>query len=252
MSGRKPSPPPPTASGESLAPSAPQRILDAAEAVFARQGYYGATIRDITDAAGVPLSLARYHFGSKDDLFKQVLGRRAQETCDQLDASLARAVAATTSREQRLQAVVDAMVSVPVERLAGGDLGWRHYLQLLAHINQLIDRPELLQPFRAAYAGTVQRYRQALRNALPDAPEATLNWSLHFLQILVGHAILDLVVTRWMAGTPSRPDDWTELRRHLVAHVVGGIRAQLALAPEATGAPRPQGRKGRNAVVPSA
>lgn len=248
MSGRKPSSPSAAAAGETLA-SAPQRILDAAEAVFAQQGYYGATIRDITDAAGVPLSLARYHFGSKDELFKQVLGRRAKDTCDQLDASLARAVAATPAPDQRLEAVVDAMVSVPVERLAGGDLGWRHYLQLLAHINQLIDHPELLQPFRAAYADTVQRYRQALRNALPDAPEASLNWSLHFLQILVGHAILDLAVTHWMAGTQSRPDDWSELRRHLVAHVVGGIRAQVALTPAVPPvAPRMQARRGRSAV----
>ena len=63
-------------------------IIDAAEAIFARQGYYAATIRDITQAAGVPLSLARYYFGSKDELFMQVLGRRADETCAQLDASL--------------------------------------------------------------------------------------------------------------------------------------------------------------------
>jgi AcrR family transcriptional regulator len=213
---------------ETPAPSTAQRILDAAETIFARQGYYAATIRDITQAAGVPLSLARYYYGSKDELFMQVLGRRAEETCTQLDSSLANAIRASTT-ERRLEAVVDAMISVPVSRLAGGDLGWRHYLQLLSQLNQLNDRTELLQPFRTRYTGTIARYRSALRDALPDASEAVIDWALHFLQILAGHAILDLAVTRWVGGADADPIDWLELRRQLVAHVVGGMGAQLML-----------------------
>jgi len=209
--------------------SVPQRILDAAEALFAKQGYYAATIRDITDAAGVQLSLARYHFGSKDDLFKQVIGRRAKHTCDQLDASLSQAMGGLSAKDDALAAIVDAMVSVPVRQLAGGDAGWRNYLELLAHLSQLRDRPELLLPFREPYAKTLRRYRFALRKALPDAPAEVLDWGLHFLQILVGHAILDLAITRWMEGADDDRVDWDALRRHLVVHVVGGIRAQMAM-----------------------
>jgi len=131
-----------------------------------------------------------------------------------------------------LTAIVDAMVSVPVRQLAGGDAGWRNYLELLAHLSQLRDRPELLLPFRAPYAETLRRYRLALRKALPDAPAAVLDWGLHFLQILVGHAILDLAIARWLEGADSGQDDWDGLRRHLVAHVVGGIRAQMAMQAE--------------------
>lgn len=210
-------------------PSVPQRILDAAEAIFARQGYYAATIRGITDAAGVQLSLSRYHFGSKDELFKQVIGRRAKLTCDQLDASLSLALRGLRPGADALTAIVDAMVSVPVRRLASGDAGWRNYLELLAHVNQLRDRPELLLPFREPYTATLRRYRMALHDALPDAPPAVLNWGLHFLQILVGHAMLELAITRWMEGADSGQDDWDGLRRHLVAHAVGGIRGQMAM-----------------------
>jgi AcrR family transcriptional regulator len=210
-------------------PSVPQRILDAAEATFAQQGYYGATIRGITDAAGVQLSLARYHFGSKDELFKAVIGRRAAQTCDQLDASLAAAMQGLASGADALTAIVDAMVSVPVRQLASGDAGWRNYLELLANLSQLGDRPELLLSFRAPYAATLRRYRLALRKALPDAPEPVLDWGLHFLQILVGHAILDLGIARWLEGVDGGPADWDGLRRHLVAHVAGGIRAQMTV-----------------------
>lgn len=215
-----------------------QRILDAAEAVFARQGYHGATIRDITQAAGVQLSLARYHFGSKDELFRRVLERRAEATCRQLTDSLAAAIAASPL-ERRLDAVVEAMVAVPVEQLSRGDVGWRNYLQLLAQLLQVHDRPDLLQPFRDRYADTVARYRAALREALPEAPASAIDWGLHFLQTLVGHAMLDLTLTRWLGGDDSRPTDWNELRRQLVAHVVGGLKAQLALPAAAPSRKRP-------------
>jgi hypothetical protein len=145
-----------------------------------------------------------------------------------LEIALTQALA-NAAPDAKLEAVVDAMVSVAVERLASGDVGWRHYLRLLTHLNQLVDRPELLQPFRDRYSVTLSRYKRALQRALPGTPEATVMWALHFLQILVGHALLDLAVTGLMSGTGSQPTDWNELRRQLVTHVVGGMRAQAAL-----------------------
>src|SRR5436305_4868350 len=79
-----------------------ERILDAAEETFARQGYFAATIRGITRTAGVELSLSRYHFGSKDELFRQVVARRADAICAMLEASLAKAAA---GRSPSLRAV---------------------------------------------------------------------------------------------------------------------------------------------------
>ena len=55
------------------------RILDAAEQLFADSGYDGVSLRQITSAAGVELALANYHFGPKSDLFIAVVRRRADE-----------------------------------------------------------------------------------------------------------------------------------------------------------------------------
>ena len=222
-----------TSSREALAPST-QRILDAAEAAFAHEGYYAATIRGITAAAEVPLQLARYHFGSKDELFQHVLARRADETCRQLELSLERAMNSTAA--SRLEAIVEAMVSLPIDRLSAGDPGWRHYLQLLSHLDQLIDRPQLLQPFRQRFSKTHALYRQALRTALPQASDAAVDYGLHFLQTLVGNAVLDFALARYVGGEPATQPDWFQLRRHMVAHLVGGLNAQLSLtdAPPAS------------------
>ncbi|MGH8309797.1 MAG: TetR family transcriptional regulator, partial [Steroidobacteraceae bacterium] len=42
----------------------PDRILDAAEQLFARRGFHGVSVRDITSEAGVDVALVNYHFGS--------------------------------------------------------------------------------------------------------------------------------------------------------------------------------------------
>ena len=52
--------------------------MDAAERLFARRGFHGASLRDITAAAGVDLALVNYHFGSKKRLLAAVLERRGQ------------------------------------------------------------------------------------------------------------------------------------------------------------------------------
>ena len=56
-----------------------EKILDAAEGLFADSGYDGVSIREITKSAGVELALVNYHFGSKESLFCRVVERRAAE-----------------------------------------------------------------------------------------------------------------------------------------------------------------------------
>lgn len=53
------------------------RILDAAEIVFADRGLAGARVAAIAEAADVNKAMLYYYFGSKEDLYKAVLGRVA-------------------------------------------------------------------------------------------------------------------------------------------------------------------------------
>ena len=48
-------------------------VLVAARALFAERGYDGASVRAITDEAGANLGAVTYHFGSKEDLYVEVL-----------------------------------------------------------------------------------------------------------------------------------------------------------------------------------
>lgn len=50
-------------------------ILDAAEELFARQGFTATTIKQIGAAANANPALIYYYFGSKEQLYRQLLGR---------------------------------------------------------------------------------------------------------------------------------------------------------------------------------
>lgn len=50
-----------------------QAILDAAKCRFAREGYDGASLREIASDAGVDAALVSRYFGSKEELFVEVL-----------------------------------------------------------------------------------------------------------------------------------------------------------------------------------
>src|SRR5579859_915905 len=56
-----------------------ERILGAAEELFARHGFEGASLRQLTAAAGVNLAAVNYHFGSKDRLIEEVFRRRLDQ-----------------------------------------------------------------------------------------------------------------------------------------------------------------------------
>lgn len=53
-----------------------ERILDAAESLFAQQGVSATSLRSITTRAGVNTAAIHYHFGSKQALVSAILTRR--------------------------------------------------------------------------------------------------------------------------------------------------------------------------------
>lgn len=56
-----------------------ERILDAAEELFANQGYKGASLKAIASAAGVTGAMINYYFGNKNNLYHAVLDRIVQD-----------------------------------------------------------------------------------------------------------------------------------------------------------------------------
>lgn len=56
------------------------QIMEAAEELFAENGFNGTSVRDIAEKAGVNLAMISYYFGSKDKLLEAIFSHRGETT----------------------------------------------------------------------------------------------------------------------------------------------------------------------------
>ena len=87
-------------------------------------------MRQIAEAAGVPVALVSYHFGSKDGLHRAVFDRRVPTIVEQRVAGLAIAMS-EHDLNRRLELIVKALV-MPMLRLRARDKD-PSFGRLLAH-----------------------------------------------------------------------------------------------------------------------
>ena len=81
-------------------------ILDAAERLFAEQGYDATSLTQVGAAAGVSRGTPGYFFGSKAELYQAVLERAFAEVREAVRAGRARALASSQSAETILAGAV--------------------------------------------------------------------------------------------------------------------------------------------------
>lgn len=110
--------PPTTTSDE----HATQRLLDAAEKLFAEKGFGTTSVREITTAAKCNVAAVNYHFGNKQNLYVQVFQRRLNELREQRLAAIgqvAGSLAETHDVEMLLRAFAQAFLRPLVDPQQG-------------------------------------------------------------------------------------------------------------------------------------
>lgn len=154
--------------------STPERILDAAEALFAAHGYDGVSTRAITDLAGVRLNLLSYHFGSKERLFQAVIDRRLEVITKRREAALARL--RDGGAPITVGGVLEAFMH-PYLALAQADRGWLNHARLVALLGQS-ERDH--QAFEAHMQPAMGMFIGALQDVLPGVPRKTIRQGFYF------------------------------------------------------------------------
>ena len=96
-----------------VSPSSREKILEVAEAHFARRGFSGVGLREVAVAAGLGKSSLFHHFESKAQLYFEVLERVLGRIQERLAPALARPVGPTQRLEGWVDALVDALAEHP-------------------------------------------------------------------------------------------------------------------------------------------
>lgn len=235
---------PPPAGGDprTRAAATRERILGAAERLFAEHGFAGTSLRDITAEARVNLAAVNYHFGSKEDLFLAAVVRRL-EPVNRRRLELLEA-AERRSDPPRLEDVARAFVE-PVVEARDGDGGMGALAKLMARV---VGEPggwaEKILPL--AFGAVASRFLASLERALPGVPRADLLWGLVFSAGVLSHYVLlgDLIGRIGAGAVHAARTEQTVDR--MTAYIAAGLRG-LAAEPEQAGRRKKNagGRRGR-------
>jgi len=197
--------------------------MDAAEKLFARRGFHGTSLRDITGAAGVDLALVNYHFGSKKQLLSAVVERRGQVLNEERLERLAQARLRSAPHPPSTESVVDAFLDPILERLADAGPGWHSYFSLLAYVN---NSPEWGRRLMGkTFDRTVREFIGAVADSLPGADLTDIFWGYNFL---TGALTLSLAETGRLDALSDglcRSADVAALKARLGPYVTAGLRA---------------------------
>jgi AcrR family transcriptional regulator len=96
------------------APSTRDRILDTAEALFARQGFAGVGLREVAQRLGLGKSSLFHHFPSKASLYAAVLERFLRGLDLRVDRACVQAGGAQEALSLWSAALIDALAENPV------------------------------------------------------------------------------------------------------------------------------------------
>lgn len=179
--------------------STKDRILGAAEELFAQFGFSGTSLRQVTSRADVNIAAVNYHFGSKENLVNEVFRRRM----DGMSAD--RLSALKTALEQspgELEPVLAAFVE-PALALAQDRHGGAAFVRVVARA--YAEKNDSLRKFLSDHYGHVLReFAKAIATCVPSLSKEELYWRLDFLAGALTYAMADFGLIKRPSGVSEK------------------------------------------------
>jgi AcrR family transcriptional regulator len=209
------------------------RILDAAEELFADFGIAGTSVRDITQMAKVNVAAVNYHFDKKENLVRQVLDRRAAALEHERTIALnhIEARAAQEGRNPTVLELVDAMIGPIIDLALSSDRDWKHFIRFISRLSWEPGFEDMKPP--ESQIRIFERFDKLLQRALPaPVDDRTRLWRIAFMRAATQQTLMMITTLKSgklqtvmpaaqiMAETPVET-----IRREFTAFIAAGLAA---------------------------
>ena len=152
-------------------------LLESATLAFARDGFAGASLRDVAAGANMALGTVHFYFETKSELFSAASRKIWGEISHERDRLFDEAIGAQLSGDALFRALVTALAEPILRRALGKN---ERELAQLAVIRGRV--PDLKGMERDMAAGrSVRRWIDALAAACPDLSRRDLIWTYSFI-----------------------------------------------------------------------
>ncbi len=199
--------------------STKDRILGAAEELFALNGFGGTSLRQVTTRADVNIAAVNYHFGSKENLVNEVFRRRMD---DMSATRLSRLAQARSTAPGELEPVLAAFVE-PALALAQDRNGGGAFIRVIARA--YAEKNDGLRQFLSEQYGHVLReFARAIADCVPGLSKEQLYWRLDYLAGALTYAMADFGLIKRPAGTTEAAHR-ARAARELIQFAAAGFKA---------------------------
>ena len=198
-----------------------ERLIAAAERLFAEHGYSGVSVRMIAAAAGVNWSLLGYYFRGKEGLLSEVYRRH----CGDLNSARMRLLQETRAngRQPQLEEILNAFIR-PALAVARGEDGQTAFIRLraiLAAENSTLLDKLVAENFDVSSTTFINALRECLPHLLPDE----ILWRFHFMLGTIYYTASGPHRIREFSNGRCDPSDMEENLRHLVPFLAAAFRS---------------------------
>jgi AcrR family transcriptional regulator len=190
-----------------------EKILDAAEKLFAEKGYDGTSIRDVAAVVEYQIQAISYHFGPKEQLFNAVVQRRAAVMTELRVRALAAMQAEAKGAPIDIPRLIRAYVEPFIASAHDSSKGWRNYAPLGTEI------------IARHYDSTAREYMGEFLRSLPRAKERSVIEGFMFMVASMLFICADTGRIEALSKSSRAKESPSALLERLVKFIAAGFNA---------------------------
>lgn len=204
------------------------RIIKTAMRLFADEGFDAVSLRQITSESESNIAAVNYHFGSKDNLIREVFRALAKPVNVVRLSALDDYEKEAGDGPIEIEKVVRALVE-PTIRFAADERGG-YYLSRLLLWARVVNQPNITSALAEQYDEIFHRFVGAFSRALPGLSYEDICWRYDFAIGALMHSVGYFDGTSRMKRVTAGVCDTNNIQRiidELVAYCVAGLRAPM-------------------------
>lgn len=199
-------------------------LLDAAEHLFSRMDFESTTLADIAKQAGANVGQIVYHFGTKEELLRACILRRAKTLSQQRKELLQNYQQLVGKQGMQIEPLIRAFMDPFFALVLGDDDRGRNYTRLLA---RFVWRENAADILAEGFNEVAKLYLESFRRALPGLDEDGVVRGFQFMLGAIYSSVTDDRRIEILTEGTSRARDYQAYYDLLVPFVASGF-ARLA------------------------